>query len=368
MPYRPRDIYRGRRKFRVPLTIFLFVIAIILVGGVSMFYFLQRYIVYDASGVTLQLPSRRSESVEETLQATPKPTFEPVTVEIVWEDPDFSEIDYGGWEELDTVQARFIPLDTVIVANSLATAMNAAQAEGYSGVVLEMKDASGRLAWTSSAAMAQAYGTAGAADVTEVITTLHEAGMTVAAQMSCFADGLMAERNWPVALQSVGSTYTDSDGVKWLDPYNRTIRTYLTDLAKELAAMGFDEIILADLYHPISEAGFTYSTTLQTEPDPVTAVCQAGRRIVEALEGAGVPVSARINVASLRNDQGSQTGQDMDIFWRMFARLYCPTSYDMAATDTELAEDAMNAGDIQIRFVPVSMYIPEGSQSYVVTS
>ena len=369
MPYRPRDIYRGHRKFRLPLTIFLFVIAFIIIGGVSMFFFLQRYVVYESSGVTLQLPGGTEQtSADEAILATPTPTFEPVTVEIVWEDPDFSELDLGGWEDLDTVQARFIPLDTVISPSMFSTAVEAARAEGYSGVVLQMKDDSGRLAWPSAVSAAQAYGTAGSTDVSETIAALHEAGMTVAAQISCFADTLMWERNWPVALQSGGSPYKDAEGKCWLDPYNRTIRTYLTDLALELAAMGFDEIILADLYHPISEAGFTYSITLQTEADPVVAVCQAGRRVAEALEDTETAVSARLDADSLRNGLGDQTGQDIDIFWRLFARLYCPSGYDMAASDTELAVDAMNAGDSNIRFVPVSAYIPEGSESYVITS
>ena len=370
MPYRPRDIYRGRRKFRVPLTIFLFVLAFLLIGGVSLFFFLQRYLVYDANGVTLQLPSKTEQAEVEQMETlvTPKPTFEPVTVDIIWEDPDFSQIDLGGWEDLDAVQARFIPLDTVINANALSSAVTAAQAEGYSGAVLEMKDDSGRLAWPSGASMAQSYGTAGPADVSAAIEALHEAGMTAAARISCFADTLIAERNWPVALQSGGSPYVDNDKRHWVDPYNRTVRTYLTELALELAAMGFDEIILADLYHPVSEAGFTYSTALQTQADPVAAVCQAGRRVVEALADTGVAVSAQIDADSLRNGQGSQTGQDINIFWRLFARLYCPTSPDMAASDTELAVDAMNAGDGGIRFVPVCLYIPEGSPSYVITS
>ena len=61
MPYRPKDIYRGRRKFHVPLTILLFVLAGLFIGAVVMFYALQQYIVYDQSGVTLQLPFMQTE-------------------------------------------------------------------------------------------------------------------------------------------------------------------------------------------------------------------------------------------------------------------------------------------------------------------
>ena len=181
MAYRPKDIYRGRRKFRVPLTIFLFVLAALLAGGIGMFFFLQRYIVYDAGGATLQFPSQREEETVPEAQNTPEPTFEPVPVEIVWEDPDFSELDLGGWEDLKAVKARFIPLDTVISATSLDTAVASAQGEGYDCVVLEMKSSDGRLAWPAASQTAFSYGTAGTADVTGVIAALHESGCTVAA-------------------------------------------------------------------------------------------------------------------------------------------------------------------------------------------
>ncbi len=375
MPYRPRDIYRGRRKFRVPLTIFLFAIAFLIVGSVGLFYGLQRYVVYEANGVSLRLPfggqdEDSAASDDEIVLSTPEPTFEPVAVQIVWEDPDFSQIDLGGWEDLEPIQARFVPLDDVINADALATAVSSAQSGGYSALVLEMKDRSGRLAWASAAETAIAYGTAGATDVTETIAALHDAGLTAIAQISCCADNLMGVRNWTVTLQYGGASYLDDDGTYWLDPYNQTIRTYIADLAGELAAMGFDEIVLADLYHPISdsETGFTYSTTLQTPADPVIAVCQMGRRVVNALEDSGVAVSALLDEASLQNGQGALSGQDVDIFWRLFARLYCPVTYGMVSADKELAVDAMNGGDADIRFVPVSALVPEGCESYVITS
>ena len=69
MPYRPRDIYRGRRKYRVPLTIGLFVLAFLIVSAVALFYILQQFLVYDQTGVRLQLPFMAQETVEEELPA-----------------------------------------------------------------------------------------------------------------------------------------------------------------------------------------------------------------------------------------------------------------------------------------------------------
>ena len=143
------------------------------------------------------------------------------------------------------------------------------------------------------------------------------------------------------------------------------MRGYLVDLTRELAALGFDEIILADLYHPVSENGFTYSVTLNTEPDPVVAVCQAAQRIAEAGQSTKTVISARLDAGSLRNGQGAQTGQDLNIFWRLFARLYCPTTPDVLASDRETAVAGINGGNADARFVPVEGMIPEDSVSYV---
>ena len=132
--------------------------------------------------------------------------------------------------------------------------------------------------------------------------------------------------------------------------------------------MGFDEIVLADLEHPVADgdAPFTYTTELRTSPDPVVAVCQMGRRVAAALEGTGAAVSVRLNDASLRQGLGAQTGQDISIFWRLFARLYCPTGPDLLANDMELAIDKMNDGDKDVRFVPVSYAIPDVCDSCVI--
>ena len=369
MSYRPRDIYRGRRKFHVPLTIFLFVLAGLFIGAVVLFYTLQQYIVYDQNGVTLQLPFMQTEAplLSEEEEEAPVPAFEPIAVQVIYEEPDYSDIDMGGWQDLSPTQARFIPFSDASSDTKLAAALSNAQSNGYSGVVLELKDRSGRLAWASGSELAAAYGTGGTMDYTDTIEALHEQDMTCAAQICCFADELMATRNWPATLQQTsGTPYRDGNGVYWLDPYNRTVRGYLIELVQELSAMGFDEIILADLYHPVSDAPFLYSVTLLTEPNPVTAVCQTGRRITEELKGSGTPISVLISADSLRNGRAEQTGQDLSVFWRLFARVYCPTDYWTAASDRDLAVESLNDGDPSVRFVPVSETPPEDMESYVV--
>ena len=196
MPYRPKDIYRGRRKFRVPLNIFLFVLVLLVFGGVTMFYVLQRYMVYDANGATLQLPGQRTEAPvpEEDPALAVQPTFEPVNVQIVWEDPDFADVDMGTWDDLKPVQALFIPAGTVTNGAELTTAVTNVTASDYTMAVLEMKSRSGQLVWPSTCETALDYGTSGTTDVSAAIQSLHAVGKIAAAQISCFCDSLLVLR------------------------------------------------------------------------------------------------------------------------------------------------------------------------------
>ena len=382
MAYRPRDIYRGRRKYRVPLTIALSVVALLIVGAVGLFYFLQQFLVYDQTGVSLQLPFLTGEPApEEPVEAEPTPAFEPVEVQVIYEAPDFSDLDLGGWEDLSPTRARFIPFRDASDESRLSAALSGLSSD-YTGVVLEVKSREGRLAFVSECDMATAYGTTGLLDYTETVAELHERGLTAAAQLSCLADELLATRNWPVALRDPGgNTYRDGDGTYWLDPYNRSVRNYIADLMAELAAMGFDEILLADLYHPVSSSapaesegedgesagtGFLYSVTVQTAPDPVNAVCQMARRLAEGLADTGVTVSAVIDETSLLAGDGARTGQDLSLFWRIFPRLYCPCESWNAMTDLETAAETLNGGDIAARFVPICEYAPENFDSYLI--
>lgn len=380
MPYRPKDIYRGRRKYRVPLMIGLFILALLVVGTVVLFYVLQQFLVYDQTGVSLQLPFMQTENAVEETDTEVVPTFEPVTVQVIYEEPDFSDMDLGGWQSLTATRARFIPYAEAADEMKLNTALANISPEEYTGVVLELKDPTGKLAWASTCDTAINFGTAGSMDYTETVAALHERGLTAAAQISCLTDELLATRNWLVTLQTENGAYTDPDGRCWLDPYNRTVRDYIADLMAELSAMGFDEIILADLCHPVRSGwdesadgetsagtGFTYSVTLQTEPNPVNAVCQMARRLVEGMGDTETAVSAVIDEASLVSGEGVRTGQDITLFWRIFARLYCPCEPWDAATDLEYAGEAMNGGEAAIRFVPVcgAYEGPDGFDSFV---
>lgn len=358
MPYRSRDIYRGRRKFRTPLMILLFLLAFALVFVIVAFYGLQQFLVYDENGVSLQFGSRdETETVEAAVPTVnPTPDVSGMQVNIVFTAPSFDDISLPVGEELSALRARELTLAEVMDSTKLAAGVSAAVEAGCSAVVLEMKTAAGQLAWASATTLAASYGTSGLTDFTETLAGLHEQGMYVAAKVAVCADDLMAVRNWPIALRDAsGQPYQDANGHYWLDPYNHSVREYIIPLLQELAAMGFDEIILTDLAHPVAAEGteFQYSTTLRTDPDPRAAVCQLARKLAEAMQSSAVKLSVQIDSGALNADTGAQNGQDLAVFWKLFDRVVCSTSSDSVESDLSAA---LGFGGTRERFVPYTTW------------
>lgn len=368
MPYRSKDIYRGRRKFRTPLMILLFLLAFLLVFAIVAFYGLQQFLVYDDNGVSLQFTSQKQTKTVETAASTPAPTPDVtgMQVNIVFTDPSFDDIALTVGEEIAPLKARQIAFSDVMDSTKLAAGISAAVESGCNAVVLEMKTASGQLAWASATELAASYGTSGITDFTETLAALHEQGLYAVAKVAVCADDLMAVRNWPIALRGAdGQPYQDENGHFWLDPYNREVREYILPLLQELAAMGFDEILLTELRHPVGPEGtvFQYSKTLRSDPSARAAVCQLARKLAETMQSSNVKLSVQIESSALSSDGAAANGQDLRVFWKLFDRIVCSTSSDEAEAT---CGSALSFGGNRERFVPMCTWsAPSGWDSYI---
>ena len=125
---------------------------------------------------------------------------------------------------------------------------------GYDGVLTPMKDPEGRLAYVSSLPMAAEWGTSDdRLTRTESIRTAHpENGLRAVAAVSCLRDGALTRVRPDLALmRESGAVWTDREGIGWLDPARPLVRTYLAGVCRELALLGFDEILLRDCGYPV---------------------------------------------------------------------------------------------------------------------
>ena len=123
---------------------------------------------------------------------------------------------------------------------------------GTRGVVLPMKTADGQLAYVSRLPQAMDW-MASSGDPTrnEAIRTLTaREDLHTVALISCLADNLAGQDRDLALLRESGSAWVDELGQVWLDPDKEAVRAYLTEVCQEVAALGFDELLLADLSCP----------------------------------------------------------------------------------------------------------------------
>ena len=148
-------------------------------------------------------------------------------------------------EENDPFQGVFLSLDQLADAQTLA--------DGYDGVILPMKPADGALGYVSALPLAADAGaSSGDPDRNEALRALNDTpGLYTVAQVSCLRDSALVREEPGLSLHRVsGSPWLDESRQGWLDPAQPQVQSYLIGLCRELAQLGFDEILLTDCGFP----------------------------------------------------------------------------------------------------------------------
>lgn len=148
-------------------------------------------------------------------------------------------------EENDPFQGVFLSLDQLADAQTLA--------DGYDGVILPMKTADGALGYVSALPLAADAGaSSGDPDRNEALRALNDTpSLYTVAQVSCLRDSALVREEPGLSLHRVsGSPWLDESRQGWLDPAQPQVQSYLIGLCRELAQLGFDEILLTDCGFP----------------------------------------------------------------------------------------------------------------------
>ena len=148
-------------------------------------------------------------------------------------------------EENDPFQGVFLSLDQLADAQTLA--------DGYDGVILPMKTADGALGYVSALPLAADAGaSSGDPDRNEALRALNDTpGLYTVAQVFCLRDSALVREEPGLSLHRVsGSPWLDESRQGWLDPAQPQVQSYLIGLCRELAQLGFDEILLTDCGFP----------------------------------------------------------------------------------------------------------------------
>ena len=362
------EVYRGRRKRLNVLGVVFGALAALILLTVVLFFGLQKYIVFEHDGVRVALPGAAAG------EDGPLPNDEtaPEQVNAVLEitDPDYSAVPAAAGEGLANMAAVFVPAQDVSMSG-VGRYMSVMSSYGANALVLEVKPVSGQLVWASSSPTAAAYSLNGTLDLEAMVAALRQQDeddeLYLVAQLSCCIDGLLAERCPSAALRfATGAAYADSEGA-WLDPYSATVSAYLSELCSELAEMGFDELLLKSLSLPITEEAIGFSVELSSTPTPEAAVCGLAVELTNALEGYDIPVSAILDTTSLRSGLADKSGQNLELFGKVFDRLCSATdSAWLSGVDRDSIDQYLTLGSLEMRYVPIMNYVPEGFTSCII--
>ncbi len=116
---------------------------------------------------------------------------------------------------------------------------------GLNAVVLHVKDPRGLVYWPAQEPVAIEIGAVRASErLAAAVKRFKEAGLWTIAKHDMFQDTLLATKkpDWAVLNSKTGKPWENKDGLKWMDPTDTRVWDYNIALAKELVALGFNEI------------------------------------------------------------------------------------------------------------------------------
>ena len=349
---RPRAFYRGQGKYGWIITLIVTLLVLAILAALWLFYYLQRFIVYDKDTLRLVLPSERAAELENRTgpeDEGPAATYTPVDVEIVVDKTDFSGVEAVAGKDLRTVHARFLSYDNL--TQTRLDGLSAGMGD-YDSLVLELKPSSGNLRYTSGLPIALSYKVNGDLSLRDTVEKLKERDVYLIARISALADTNMATRNAPIALKnSNGSGVFMQNGVAFLDPYNSATRAYLSDLMYELKEIGFDEVLFSGLWLPDSPL-LEYSSPMTGVPDSVSAVSSLAVYLREQADSIGIRISAQAEAGPLLQLQSASVGQDLELFFKLFDRI----AFDVNADQQNAALSSLRSvhGEQDYRLLPIT--------------
>ena len=368
---RTSEYYRGKRKKRnrilIPAAILLGLLSVVVV----LFYGMQKYAVITKDAVRIVPPILENMVVDESGEIVERAPLETTTAEIVYDVPDYSEVEARTGSGLEPLRAIFVKADEMYPEK---LEEYAARLVVGNALVLEMKPRSGALKWDSKTWSATAFSLAGdplSGEMQGILARIKQGeeggkkGVYLVAQISVCRDELYGSRSTTVTLRNdAGFNYMDEDGI-WLDAYSLELRNYIVGLVRELYAMGFDEVVLADVAHPVLPEGTTvqYCRRMSTPASATNAVCGFALSVADELKDRDGKLSIYVDSQTALVGHDSENGQDGMLFFKLFDRVYFET--DRYAYNFNLADlqGKPIVGSLSERFVPVVYnYLPDNPE------
>lgn len=338
--------YRGRgSKWKILIAI---VLVLVIAAAASVIY-LQRYLVYGADGRRwIDLPWWQTGEGTPTvgdLQDTQDPE-DGSDVDVVVQDPEDTAPKKTVARSLTSA-----PL-TRIDWEAFKTAAGSASVDG-SAVAVRLKTANGKVYFESANAVSGAVQVADEPGETAAALRLvtSEEGLHTIASMSCLQDFKAANANVEGrGLKNTGGyIFYDGNNSLWLDPAKPDAREYVCAIAREIAELGFDELLLTDFSYPtvgkIDKINYNTDVSLADNLDLLL------NELTTALESYDILLSVEVPEAVITEGSDPVAGLDLSRLAGRVDRIYAATTPEKVESLSDLVTRAAGA-DGKTEFVP----------------
>ncbi len=226
----------------------------------------------------------------------------PLTLIVTATDHDRSEVLVGEVAEQDVYLSQFqvkgiyVPLGILTDQERVRTLIDLVDRTELNAIVVDIKNDRGWLAYPSAVAEAQrskAYKSE-VMDIGTFLSLCREKDIYMIARLVIFKDSTLATAHpeWAVHTED-DQLWADAEGSSWGDPFRVEVHDYNIGIAKEVAALGFDELQFDYLRFPsdggTSDARYVQDSTLESRCKAIRDFCA---RLRSELEPYGVLLSA----------------------------------------------------------------------------
>ncbi|MBI3537921.1 MAG: carboxypeptidase-like regulatory domain-containing protein [Chloroflexi bacterium] len=208
-----------------------------------------------------------------------------------------------------TVKAIHIPMG--LTSERVRELIDLVNKTELNSIVLDVKSERGHLAWESQVSLAKqiSAGSGRTFELSEVLDRCRAHNIYCIARVAVFQDALLATERPLFAMRYPnGRAYTENGIAAWMNPTNAEVWDYNLALAKEIAAMGFDEVQFDYIRFPGFAEGLYYGDRA-SEDARVAAIAGFLARAQKELRASGAFLSADMFGLTTATDDDQFTGQ-----------------------------------------------------------
>lgn len=198
-----------------------------------------------------------------------------------------------GWT--DTEGLRGIYMRAFVAARKgFLPMLDTMAARGMNLIVLDVKDANGRITYPTKVPLAAEIGANASPQIKNLSRTIefaHSRGVRVAMRIVCFADDILSRKRGDLAVQHVQKRPLY---IGWLDPSQEVTQKYVLDLAAEAIEAGADEIQLDYVRYPVEHVENADFHLKERNLKRTEVIRDFVRKVHTLTKSNGVPLSVDI--------------------------------------------------------------------------